>query len=86
MTPALLLIIAALVFFIIRQWVRESRIWDLASREHRCALDFIAEEGCEMPHEFAACFLAGNHDAIARRWPNFFTFREQWMAKPEEEF
>ena len=50
----------------------------------RIAMEFVAFEACEMPHEFAACFLAKNHGAIARKFPQWADFAreraEEWEA------
>ena len=54
---------------------RRRRAVDAATSEHRIALDFIADEQCSMPHEFAACWLDGNHAAIERKFPEFRHFR-----------
>lgn len=41
---------------------------------------FIAEEGCDMPHEFAACIFAGNKTAIAEKFPQFKQFAERYIS------
>lgn len=43
----------------------------------RIAMEFISFEGSEMPHEFAACYLAKNHDALAQKFPQWTEFAEE---------
>lgn len=43
----------------------------------RIAMEFIAFEASDMPHEFAACFLAKNHDAIAQKFPQWADFAQE---------
>lgn len=77
--------LTALVFVLalLSAWLYVSRMAtvDRASRLWRIAMDYIAEEECEMPHEFAACFIAGNRGAIARKFPGFKTFVERRLAE-----
>ena len=58
----------------------------IAEKTHwRIAMEFIAFEACDMPHEFAACYLARNHDAIALKFPQYADFVrdriEDWEAE-----
>jgi hypothetical protein len=60
-----------------------------AVAEYRVALDFIAEEFAEMPHEFAAIFLAGNRVAMEQKFPDYFDFRAasitQYLGQPQDD-
>jgi hypothetical protein len=48
---------------------------DNATREHRIAMGFVRDEECSAPHEFAACWLAGNRMAIESKFPEFAAYR-----------
>lgn len=64
-------------------WARNLAAIDRAGIIWRIAMDFIAEEQCDMPHEFAACFVAGNHAAIQRKFPGFAAYVARRTAEPE---
>lgn len=85
MTPALLLIIAALAAVVLWQWIRESSIWQRANAEWRCAVDFVIETRVRAPSDFLALFRDGNHQAIQEHYPDFATFREHWLDREDEE-
>lgn len=57
------------------EWRRRKRAIAAAVAEYRIAIDFIAEDFAEMPHEFAAIFLAGNRIAMEQKFPDYFDFR-----------
>jgi hypothetical protein len=52
------------------------RAIDRATSEYRIALEYIRDEECEMPHEFAACWLDGNRMALRRKFRTFARFRQ----------
>ncbi|MDB5582795.1 MAG: hypothetical protein JWR80_7971 [Bradyrhizobium sp.] len=51
--------------------------------EYRIALDFIAEDHADLPHEFAAIFIAGNRPAMERKFPGFAEFRAACIRERE---
>jgi hypothetical protein len=77
LTATTFLLVLALAWVFIRQ----RAAIDAGNIPWRIAMDFIAEEGCEMPHEFAACFLSGNRRAIDEKFPNFEGFARQRRAE-----
>lgn len=81
LTSALTALVFLLLLVVAWQFIRGRAIIDCATIPWRVAMDFIAEEGCDMPHEFAACFVAGNHAAINRKFPDFKPFMEQRLAE-----
>jgi hypothetical protein len=78
-------LLTALVFILLLvvawQFIRSRAIIEAGTIPWRVAMDFVAEEGCDMPHEFAACFVAGNHAAIDEKFPNFEGFARQRRAE-----
>jgi hypothetical protein len=67
-------------------YVRRLTAIDNACAEWRIAMDYIADEQCDMPHEFAACFIAGNVGAIARKFPTFQSFAKRRLEELETGF
>jgi hypothetical protein len=65
-------------------WARQLAALDRAAIGWRVAMDFIAEEGCDMPHEFAACFVAGNREAMSAKFPAFAEYAARRTAELEE--
>lgn len=65
--------------------IRQRAAIDRGKAAWHIAMDYIAEEQCDMPHEFAACFIAGNRRAIARKFPGFASFLRQRLAEWEAE-
>lgn len=81
LTAATILLIFAIAWLFIRQ----RAAIDAGNVPWRVAMDFIAEEECDMPHEFAACFVAGNRRAIDEKFPGFAPFLRQRLAEWDAE-
>jgi len=79
--------IAIVLLALLCGYLYVSRVYAVARARsyHLAALEYIAEEGCDLPHEFAACFLAGNVEAIARKFPGFQPFLLRRVAELESE-
>lgn len=81
--------LTALVFVLVLAlgilFIRQRAAIDAGNIPWRVAMDFIAEEGCDMPHEFAACFMSGNRRAIDQKFPEFQVFMKQRLAEWEAE-
>lgn len=85
LTAALTATIFLLVLALGILFIRQGAAIDAGNIPWRIAMDYIAEEGCDMPHEFAACFVAGNRRAIDAKFPGFEGFarqrRAEWCAE-----
>lgn len=73
LTAATFLLALALVVLHVYHRARRAN----ADTAWRIAMEFIAFEASEMPHEFAACYLAKNHDALAQKFPQWAEFAEE---------
>jgi hypothetical protein len=74
----------AVVFWLGLRLERERRrnldALDRLGLEYRIALTFVRDEMTELPHEFAAVYLAGNRTAMDRKFPGFFEYRAICIA------
>jgi len=66
---------AILAYLLLRERGRRLAAIAAAQEEYHVALNFIAEECCEMPHEFAAIFMAGNSIAMEKKFPGYSEYR-----------
>lgn len=82
-----LLTSAVFILALLCAWLFVSRAIaaEAASLPWRIAMHFIAEEQCAMPHEFAACLLAGNTRALAEKFPDWAAYRARSIAEWESE-
>lgn len=81
MIPVLAVVSALLAYLLYRERGRRAALVRAANAEYRVALDFIAEEFAEMPHEFAAIFMAGNRIAMEEKFPDYFDFRAASLSR-----
>lgn len=86
LTALLFALVLVLTLACAWQFVAGLAAGDRAALPWRIALDYIADEQCDLPHEFAACFIAGNREAIDRKFPGFHAWADRRRIELEAEY